>query len=538
MADYYRTHFTIDGGDSHGLGLLNEVGGVVRDWAEEKYGEPLGEESTGRWERDDTALHIERGRLPETETGYWRLNLEHPDADADGFLWQVEIRLATTGDEIEIDTIVQRTGNGDEGPETSANAVRPRVLTTLAQRYDCKFGGERLSLDARQVTPENAHDFVYEDVFDPNRRMPLVVVSENRLGGIFISPNQLQSRLLGLAKVAAYDCKTSEAVNGELGDALGCWDGAIRVYRPGCSADDAAWRNRYWTWSRMNYLLSSSSWDETIGLVEDECVSYALPQAGSQMYHRVRDEVLRERYERVVEQLRRSQQDEMENADNKAMLDTLTNTLAEYETQRAERDRRFERQISERDRQIDDLHIENQELHDKIKQLNLALSYQDSDNIEVEDAASPPPEFDSIIEVVEESKDRFDRLRFFSRAVELAKASDFPRSDELYTAFQVLNECAHERISNDTLAKDVKEWLGERGLDYAAGESPTTMGKYGNKRTFFDDEKKRKIEMQAHIKLGGGPGQRNTLRVHVCWDEDENKWLIGYIGRHLPTATG
>ena len=537
MADYYRTHFTIDGGDSHGLELLNEVGGVVRDWAQEKYGESLGEELTGRWERNDTALHIERGRLPETETGYWRLNLEHPDVDADGFMWQVEIRLATTGDELEIDTIVQRTGNGDETPEQSVNAVRPRVLTTLAQRYDCKFGGERIALDARWVTQKDARDFVYEDVFDPNRRMPLVVVSENRLGGIFINPNRLQSRLLGLAKVATYDGKTSDAVNGELGEALGCWDGAIRVYRPGCSADDAAWRNRYWTWSRVNYLLSSSSWDETIGLVEDECVSSALPQAGSQMYHRVRDNVLRERYERVVGQLRRSQQDEIENADNKAMLDELTNTLAEYEKQRAERARQFERQISERDRQIDGLRIENQELQDQIDQLNRALSHLDSESAKPEEDDEQPPELESISDVVEYARDTFDTLRFFSRAVEMARKSEFPRPDELHEAFRLLNECADERISN-TLAKDVKEWLKERGLDYAAGESPTTMGKYGNKRNFFDDEKKRHVEMQAHLRLGGGLGHHNQLRVHVCWDEDENKWLIGYIGRHLPTATG
>ena len=536
MADYYRTHFTIDGGDSHGLELLNEVGSVVRGWAQEKYGEPLGEELTGRWEGNGTALHIERGRLPATETGYWRLNLEHPDGDADGFMWQVEIRLATTGAEIEIDTIVQRSGNEDETPEKSVNAVRPRVLTTLAQRYDCKLGGYRIALDARQVTQEDARDFVYEDVFDPNRRMPLVVVSENRLGGIFINPNQLQSRLLGLAKVATYDNKTSDAVNEELGEALGCWDGAIRVYRPGCSADDAAWRNQYWTWSRVNYLLSSSSWDETLGLVEDECVSSALPQAGSQMYHRVRDEVLRERYERVVEQLQRSQQSETENAANKAILEDLTNTLAEYETQRVEHDRRFKRQISERDRQIDDLRIENQELHDQIDQLNLALSHQDPESVELEEDEQPP-EFERVYNVVEYAKDNFESLRFFSRAVELAKASNFPRPNELHEAFQVLNECANKRTTN-TLAKDVKEWLRERGLDYAPSESKTTMGKYGHKRTFFDDEKKSRVEMQPHLKLGGGLGHHNQLRVHVCWDEDENKWLIGYIGLHLPTATG
>lgn len=536
MADYYRTHFTIDGDKSQGLELLNEVGCTVRDWAEEKYGEPLGEELTGRWGRDDTALHIERGRLPKTHTGYWRLHLEHPDGDADGFMWQVEIRLATAGDEVEIDTIVQRTGGGGESSEKIVNAARPRVLMTLAQGYVCKFGEERISLDAKQVTKDGAHEFVYEDVFDPNRRMPLVVVSENRFGGIFISPNRLQSRLLGLAKVATYDSKTAGAVNRELGETLGCRDGSLRVYRPGCSADDDSWRNRYWNWNRLNYLLSSSGWDETLGFVENECVSYALPQVGSQMYHRVRDQVLHERYERVVEQLRHSRQIETENAANNAVLEDLMDTLAEYETQRDERERQFERQISERDRQIDDLRIENRDLHSQINQLNLVVSHLDAESTEPEEDEQPP-EFESVYDVVEYARDNFDRLRFFSRAVQLARASVFPRPDEVYRAFQVLSECADERVS-DTLAKDVKEWLRDHGLDYAPSESKTTMGKYGDKRTFFDDEKKRHVEMQAHIKLGGGPGQRNTLRVHISWDEEENKWLVGYIGLHLPTATG
>lgn len=536
MADYYRTHFTINGNKSQGIELLNEVGGTVRDWAEEKYGEPLGDELTGGWSNDNATVRIESESLPETQTGYWRLNLEHPDGDADGFMLQVEIRLATTGSEVEIDTIVQRTADGGETPEKIVNAARPRVLVNLAQGYHCKFGEEQISLDAKQITKDGAHDFVYEDVFDPNRRMPLVVVSENPFGGTFISPNLLQSRLLGLAKVATYDSKTAGAVNRELGEALGCWDGALRVYRPGCSGDDDSWRNRYWNWNRLNSLLSSSGWDETLGLVEDECVSHALPQVGSQMYHRVRDRVLHERYERVVEQLRRSQQNETENAANKAMLEDLVDTLAEYETQRDERERQFERQISERDHQIDDLRIENQKLHDRNDQLNLALSYQDSESIELEEDEQPP-EFESVYDVVEYARDKFDRLRFFSWAVQLARASVFPRPDEVYRAFQVLSECADERV-NGTLAKDVKEWLRDHGLDYAPSESKTTMGKYGDKRNFFDDEKKRHVEMQAHIKLGGGPGQRNTLRVHIYWDEEESKWLVGYIGLHLPTATG
>ena len=75
-------------------------------------------------------------------------------------------------------------------------------------------------------------------------------------------------------------------------------------------------------------------------------------------------------------------------------------------------------------------------------------------------------------------------------------------------------------------------------MDYSPHESETTMGKFGDDRQFFDPEQRCRVEMQEHIKLGGGVGENNQLRIHIIWQEDESKWLIGYIGRHLRTAKG
>ena len=103
--------------------------------------------------------------------------------------------------------------------------------------------------------------------------------------------------------------------------------------------------------------------------------------------------------------------------------------------------------------------------------------------------------------------------------------------------FKALDACADGRIQH-SLGKSVQEWLADKNIDYASGESDTTMGKYGDKRVFYDNVKKRRTKMPAHVKLGGGLGESKQLRIHLTWDEDEQKWLIGYIGKHLPTASG
>ena len=542
MADYYRTHFVIDDEELQGIRLLDEVEGIVRHWAEERYGKALGDKLTGEWSHDNNGVRIsiERGRLEKTQSGYWSLMLEHPDRNTDAIQWHVEFQCATAGRGIDVGTVVQRIGATVKAKDRGIGASRPNVLMTLSQRFSCKLGEEPVTTKAEQVTENDAKYFVSNKVFDPNRRLPLIVVSENRFGGVFMSADYLQSRLLGLARVASYTSSTARAVNKELGESLGCWDGTLRIYRPGCSPQDASWQNRYWIWTRMNSILRSSGWDEILLEVEDECVSRSLPQIGSRLYDQIRDEVRQARYERVLEQLdqlRQNQRNVTADSVDQRMLDDLVNTLAEYESQQTENERQFNRQLSDYERQNNELRAQNEDLQARVEQLTVALRYSDSDSEETQEADELPPEFKALYEAVEHSTQEFDNLRFFSNAEQLAKASTFPRPSEVYDAFNTLNDCAIERM-NGSLGKGVKEWLKERGIDYSPRESDSTMGKYGEQRLFYDQDKRRRIEMQSHLKLGGGLGEHNQLRVHVSWDEDENKWLIGYIGRHLRTVTG
>ena len=183
-------------------------------------------------------------------------------------------------------------------------------------------------------------------------------------------------------------------------------------------------------------------------------------------------------------------------------------------------------------REIAELRKQLAERDAVIEQLNVSLRHQSADPRDA-DESSVSPEFDTLYQAVEYCQRNMDgRLRFFSRAVELAKGADFQRPNEVYEIFESLVECGDARISG-SLGMDIQGWLSQKGVDYSPHESDITMGKYGKERTFYDNESRRHVEMQEHIKLSG-----KRLRIHVYWSEDEHKWLIGYIGRHLRTASG
>ena len=85
------------------------------------------------------------------------------------------------------------------------------------------------------------------------------------------------------------------------------------------------------------------------------------------------------------------------------------------------------------------------------------------------------------------------------------------------------------------LEKLANAWT-QNGFNYgqihnASPESPSTMGRYGEQRRFVcPDGQGRTFEW--HLK-----GLPNAWRVHILADAKEKKILIGYVGRHLPTAS-
>ncbi len=500
---------------------MSGVQDIVCRWARKRVVEPVKEGRYGGWRGADGATFlVDRGQ--HDTSGFGRLVLQHPDDGNEAITWRSDFRLATEGKDVEVEVEVRRIDEADESLSNRSNASRPRVLKTLFEEFQCSADSKRLTTESERVSEQDSFSFVHDILINPTRRIPVVVIVENYYGGIFMDPNRLQSRLLGLANVFTYDNGTARSVNREISDRLGCWDGTVRVYRPGCSLDDSPRQNVYWTWGRMNYMTVRHDWEELVMEISDECLRHSLPQAGQRLYDAVSLQVSRAQSERLLGMIKTAALDES------TYQELLTDAASNIEDLRGQNDELRQRQVG--------LEGENDELRSQVEQLGIALSYQEPEDSQLEDDEIQP-EFNSVYDVVRHAATHLTGMRFFSLAEQMARGSEFPRPNDVYEVLRRLDDCASERARN-SLGKDVQDWLSERGIEYSPHESPTTMGKYGDKRIFHDDVKKKRREMPAHIKIGGGTGEHNQLRIHLMWDDSEEKWLIGYIGRHLPTALG
>ena len=528
MAEYYRTNFTVENTcsapDVRGRDLLSMIQALVSKWATNRGVDPVEEGPEGSWKGADGATFLVDGGQHEA-SGHCRLVLEHPDDDTEDTVWRSDFRLATEGKGVDVEVEIRRIHEGDEGQVTRSNyAVRPRVLKTLFNEFTCSSDNKRLSTESEVIPNQNSKPFANEVLMSPTRRNPVVVVVENAFGGIFIDPNRLQSSLLGLANVFTYDNETARLVNREFAEWLGCWDGTVRVYRPGCSRNDPSRQNVYWNWKRMNYLVDRHGWKELLMEISDECLRHSLPQAGQRLYDSVSLQVSQAQSGRVLELIKDATLNES------TYQDLLTDAANNIEG--------FRRQNDELRQRRAELESANEELRAQVEQLNVALSYQDSEDPHLEDVPDEIlPEFNTVYDAVKQAADQFDGIRFFALAMERAKGSEFPRPKEVYDVFETLDECANKRRLGP-LGTDTKTWLVERGIEYSPHESDATMGKFGDKRIFYDNVTKQRCEMKPHIKLGGGTGEHNQLRIHLEWDDSVGKWLVGYIGRHLPTVSG
>ena len=235
MAEYYGASFTIERsrarGKERGVELMKEVSKITLQWAEERFDKSIEGESKGEWrDGNDALLQINEDMLG--DIGFYDLTLDHPDNRFKTSRWRTDFRFATRGVGVDVDVEVRLINDASKDLENIGIASRPRILETFFENFSCRLGDEDLNRMATLVTIVSADKFVCKSIFDSNRLIPLVVVTKNSFGGIFVNPDRLQSRLLGIARVFTYDDEAAQIVNEKLG-ALSVFGGAVRIYRPG-----------------------------------------------------------------------------------------------------------------------------------------------------------------------------------------------------------------------------------------------------------------------------------------------------------------
>lgn len=234
MRPLYALTFQIDGD------RIDDLVGDIRDWIASKY---------AGWDqvipRDATPLSLGKpgheARLSQQDLPSGRMFsfiLAHPDWRTDGLHWHTSLTVATDGEETECDVVLSTYVTRDGVQPPPPWQVHPPFLSRIVDRYPLRIGKEPLALKPDTADVESV-DALADILLMPQRRLPLVLVSEEIRGGPLVSPASLQKRLLGSARVVHITTAASYRLSDRFENKrLSCYDGGVRIYWPGFQLDD------------------------------------------------------------------------------------------------------------------------------------------------------------------------------------------------------------------------------------------------------------------------------------------------------------
>ena len=135
--------------------------------------------------------------------------------------------------------------------------------------------------------------------------------------------------------------------------------------------------------------------------------------------------------------------------------------------------------------------------------------------------------------------DRFPKLRFLTNCDKPLAVYGKPRPNgaEIVGALAAINKLAQAwyNTPNGNIGPWDNYFVELTGWKHADDESPTTMSLFGDKRSFSDQEQGRHVSITRHLTYQGSSG---GLQIYFDRDDITDTFIIGYIGEHLPYATG
>ncbi|MFZ4083890.1 MAG: hypothetical protein ACOYKN_21875 [Pirellula sp.] len=191
----------------------------------------------------------------------------------------------------------------------------------------------------------------------------------------------------------------------------------------------------------------------------------------------------------------------------------------------------FGRDLSEKQREIDQLNFENDHLREELSQRKDQIQQLEDQSSNTKDPSDALATMQQVVELFGLISGD-DPIIVHPEAVKSAKRSDSLRKKEVFRFLLCLREFACISVSYGGLGKPVKEWFKIRGYEYAQdGES--TENKHGAMREILLDGKK--IRMKEHVTLF--PNNQNCVSIYFFHDKEVNKYVIGYCGNHLKTVS-
>lgn len=452
-------------------------------------------------------------RLIAKDGSIWAARSDYPDPDfprvwvTEFFVEKRQGQLARFGAQL---TCVIR-GESPEFETTRPTAVR-RVLENLSAEAD----GWQLSETPHQLPIEDLSSFV-DLLYNPDRRLPVIVVAEDQSGNVQISSDTLGRYCAGGAHLFYLSTPTAWALTREVGKRMSVFNGATRIYMPGLAEDNEdPYRHPLWL---PNNVREDQLRRELVRRVLP--FDFLRPNAAAEFprFSVVRDLALTKAADRgsagVSDKLRMQVQELEEDRDTWQGL-----AISEQERTRA--------------------------LDAEIERLKVDLSRLDSKNSALEYAlrSRAPEEHeksreDRTLDTYEDLEDWAEEVLGTGIYIHPAAIKDCRKNGHngtlarIEATLKVIRDYVVPTRTNNSQENTniAAEKLGELGVEDAPcfvnrEEAKRTSGYSvpyeGDTRVLYD-----------HFKYGNGYDNANQFRIYYFWDAERRRLVIGKMPSHL-----
>lgn len=469
---------------------------------------------------DHGSAASERGTLrwrtvcaPDGAARVWSALWEAADPGDEGTTWTVTVKIALDGDRAYVLVRVGLLSRGFRMSRVKLGVDPLPLVSALVGALGAEEDHQPLVAQPWHADADDTVAHLADLLLDPNRALPVVVVSSNAgpavrsQPGPLVDPEAVARSLVGVAHVAVLDSPSASfALTRLIGPSFAVFDGAVRLYWPGLTSTSRPHDHILWLPSALG--RNGTGWLRRILLdllmpVAVIRFSTAALEAGIALAteRRRRDEL-------------RTLWEEARKADlSEEWEQELEAAWSENERLRKERDI-LAGQLAAA---LDNLRTMARTWHSQP---------------EPEQGPEPHTSTDrpsSVLQAVEWAAQRCAQLVILDDAFESARRATYRQPGRVWMALRAMDTAA-TAWQRDDLPGGFKNAFARSGFDYGHSLGVATLGRHTSEyeRTYDG----RRIVLGPHLRLGRGSPEA-CCRIYFHFDQERRVCVVGHVGNHL-----
>lgn len=438
------------------------------------------------------------------------LHWAYPDQYDKSLGWVIALSLLRQGQGLLLSMDVAVSGLRHVVAPASVKLGSPRVIRDIARLRSVRHAGHPYSVTPELVGAEHV-ELLVSELCDPTRPHPIVLVSRRVQDDMpLANSSELAERLAGVAKVYEMADKWAAfRLTEEVGKALSCYGGAVRLYWPGFNDQEDPFKHPVWMpWQFKDADATERSLSQLCSMVFEAAAFRHVEPLG---ISRVRTMAEREAREAARGSGAKSE-------------DELLDDLIE-----------MEQKLKAAEAANAELLKDNKTLRENAAALVAHAAWKDKAPVPQAQAPVLPAEpvvAESVEDAVRRAEASSKYLRFLPSAHASASASPYRQPERVLEALAAVEDVASiwaETVGTNKAGGSVRQLFKARGFDYADDVSQTSKGKWGSEYTA--SYKGQEMDISPHITLGAKQAD-TCLSIHWAWHKDEKVAVIAHVGRH------